>query len=124
MDAHDPTPAGETAQRIAAVMIEGFDRHYRLFRETSAEAKHRFEIAAWPEAQQAVRERIRYYDERVEECVQRLRKQLEAALHRPPRRSQAARARRDVLQLGRHAGAAADLRPQRLRVRARRRVDR
>ena len=69
MGDHDLTPAGEIAQRIAAVMIEGFDRHYRLFRETSAAAKHRFEVAAWPEAQQAVRERIRYYDERVEECV-------------------------------------------------------
>ena len=59
-------------------MIEGFDRHYRLFRETSAAAKERFEVAAWPEAQQAVRERIRYYDERVEECVARLREELDA----------------------------------------------
>src|SRR6478736_9939033 len=78
MGDHDLTPAGEIAQLIAGVMIEGFDRHYRLFRETSAEAKHRFEIAAWPKAQQAVRERIRYYDERVEECVQRLREELDA----------------------------------------------
>ena len=78
MGDHDPTPAGEISQRIAAVMIEGFDRHYWLFRETSAAAKHRFEVAAWPEAQQAVRERIRYYDERVEECVERLRDELDA----------------------------------------------
>src|SRR3954452_11238398 len=78
MGDHDSIPAGETAERIAAVMIEGFDRHYRLFRETSAGAKQRFERAAWPEAQQAVRERIRYYDERVEECVARLRDELDA----------------------------------------------
>ena len=59
-------------------MIEGFDRHYRLFRETSAGAKHRFEVAAWTEAQQAVRERIRFYDDRVRECVERLRDELDA----------------------------------------------
>src|SRR4051794_20387483 len=76
--AYDLTPAGEIAERITVVMIEGFDRHYRLFRETSAAAKQRFERAAWPEAQQAVRERIRYYDERVEECVARLRDELDA----------------------------------------------
>ena len=50
--------------------------------------------------------------------------QREAALHRPARRPQAARARRDVLQLGRHAGAAAHVRPQRLRLRAGRGLDR
>ena len=59
-------------------MIEGFDRHYRLFRETSADAKQRFEVAAWPEAQQAVQERIRFYDDRVEECVERLGDELDA----------------------------------------------
>ena len=118
-------------------MIEGFDRHYRVFRATSASAKDRFEIAEWPELQQAVRERIRFYDERVRECVERLETELdagslddatwrqrEAALHRPPRRPQAAGAGRDVLQLGRDPGAAADVRPQRLRVRAGRDLDR
>ena len=78
MTKRDPIEAGEIPHRIAAVMIEGFDRHYRLFRETSAAAKERFEVAAWPEAQQAVRERIRFYDERVEECVARLREELDA----------------------------------------------
>jgi len=61
------------AEAIAAVLIEGFNRHYRLFRETSAQAKLRFERAAWAEAQLAVQERIRFYDERVRENVQRLR---------------------------------------------------
>ena len=69
---------GGTAQRIADILIEGFDRHYRLFRETSAGAKHRFEVAAWTEAQQAVRERIRFYDDRVRECVERLLHELDA----------------------------------------------
>jgi isocitrate dehydrogenase kinase/phosphatase len=59
------------------VLIEGFNRHYRLFRESSAQAKERFERAAWPEAQLAVQERIRFYDERVRENVQRLRAEFD-----------------------------------------------
>jgi isocitrate dehydrogenase kinase/phosphatase len=60
-------------QRIAALLVEGFDRHYTLFRETSSRAKARFEAADWAGAQAAVRERIRYYDDRVREGVDRLR---------------------------------------------------
>jgi isocitrate dehydrogenase kinase/phosphatase len=66
-----------TAEAIAAVLIEGFNRHYRLFRETSAQAKGRFERAAWAEAQLAVQERIRFYDERVRENAQRLRTEFD-----------------------------------------------
>ena len=29
---------------IAQAMLDGFDRHYRLFRAASAEAKRRFEL--------------------------------------------------------------------------------
>ena len=65
------------AEAIAAVLIEGFNRHYRLFRETSAQAKVRFERGAWAEAQLAVQERIRFYDERVRENVQRLRTEFD-----------------------------------------------
>jgi isocitrate dehydrogenase kinase/phosphatase len=74
----EPTAASATARRIADVLIEGFDLHYRLFRETSAQAKERFEGAAWSDAQQAVKERIRFYDDRVRECVERLRDELDA----------------------------------------------
>ncbi len=66
-----------SAEAIAAVLIDGFNRHYRLFRETSAQAKVRFERAAWPAAQLAVQERIRFYDERVRENVQRLRTEFD-----------------------------------------------
>jgi isocitrate dehydrogenase kinase/phosphatase len=60
------------AEGIAQALIEGFDRHYMLFREASAMAKQRFEDARWHEVQEAVSERIRYYEERVRECVDRL----------------------------------------------------
>lgn len=58
------------------MLIEGFDKHYRLFRATSARAKERFERAEWAEQHRAVQERIRFYDERVLECVGRLRREF------------------------------------------------
>ncbi len=58
---------------IAQTMLQGFDRHYRLFREASASAKQRFEQADWHGQQKAQRERIEFYDLRVNEAVDRLR---------------------------------------------------
>lgn len=67
----------DAARQIATVLVEGFDKHYRLFRATSARAKGWFEAGAWAEQQRAVQERIRFYDERVLECVVRLRSELD-----------------------------------------------
>jgi isocitrate dehydrogenase kinase/phosphatase len=64
--------SGATAE-IATVLIEGFDKHYRLFRATSARAAELFDRGAWAELQHAVQERIRFYDQRVAECVELLR---------------------------------------------------
>ncbi len=64
---------------IAQAMLEGFDRHYRLFREASAQAKQRFEQADWHGQQRAQRERIEYYDKRVEEGVERLQREFDAS---------------------------------------------
>ena len=61
------------ALRIAREMVAGFDKHYRLFRECSAAAKTRFERADWLGVQNAVRERIQFYDDRVEETIGRLK---------------------------------------------------
>src|SRR3990172_1247470 len=68
----------QIAQGIAQALIEGFDKHYRLFRESSAGAKARFEAADWAAVQVAVRERIPFYDDRVKETVERLRSELRA----------------------------------------------
>ena len=65
------------ARRIASVLVEGFDRHYRLFRAASALAKQRFETGAWPALQYAMQQRILFYDERVRECVDRLAAEFE-----------------------------------------------
>jgi isocitrate dehydrogenase kinase/phosphatase len=72
------TQANDAAQQIADITIAGFDHHYRVFRQTSAAAKQFFEAAAWTMTQQAVKERIRFYDARVRECVDRLGEELDA----------------------------------------------
>jgi len=69
---------GTGAHQIALAMIQGFNKHYRLFRQTSREAKRRFEQADWLGVHKAVRERIRFYDDRVDECVERLRDEFDA----------------------------------------------
>ncbi len=66
------------AYAIARAMMDGFNRHYRLFRAESARAKHRFETADWHGQQRAQRERIEFYDLRVKECVRRLDKEFGA----------------------------------------------
>ncbi len=66
------------AYDIAKAMMDGFNRHYRLFRTESARAKHRFETADWHGQQRAARERIEFYDLRVKEAVQRLEKEFRA----------------------------------------------
>ena len=65
------------AYAIAQALLEGFNRHYRLFRETSAAAKRRFEQADWHGQQRAQAQRIEFYDQRVDEAVQRLRREFD-----------------------------------------------
>ena len=57
---------------IARALLDGFDRHYRLFRQASLEAKARFEAADWAGQQRAQVLRIEYYDTRVAEAAERL----------------------------------------------------
>ncbi|MEO6974052.1 MAG: isocitrate dehydrogenase kinase/phosphatase AceK regulatory subunit, partial [Rhodoferax sp.] len=66
------------AYDIAKAMVDGFNRHYRLFRTESARAKHRFETADWHGQQRAQRERIEFYDLRVRECFTRLEREFKA----------------------------------------------
>ena len=63
---------------IAKAMMNGFNRHYRLFRTESARAKHRFETADWHGQQRAQKERIEFYDLRVKECSNRLEAEFKA----------------------------------------------
>ncbi|MFZ6735243.1 bifunctional isocitrate dehydrogenase kinase/phosphatase [Undibacterium sp. Ji42W] len=64
--------SSQIAFDIARSILDGFDKHYRLFRASSQRAKQQFEAGDWKAAQVAARERIGYYDTRVRECVQAL----------------------------------------------------
>jgi isocitrate dehydrogenase kinase/phosphatase len=63
---------------IARAMLDGFNRHYQLFRAESQRAKHRFETQDWHGQQRAQRERIEFYDLRVKEATARLEKEFKA----------------------------------------------
>ncbi|WP_244305813.1 bifunctional isocitrate dehydrogenase kinase/phosphatase [Paraburkholderia lacunae] len=63
---------------VAQTMLEGFDRHYRIFRDAAIRARTLFEAADWHGLQKLARERITSYDERVEECVELLEDEYDA----------------------------------------------
>ena len=65
------------AESIAGVLVDGFNKHYRLFHESSAVAKQRFNKARWEEGQRAVRARIQFYDQRVNETTERLHREFD-----------------------------------------------
>ena len=65
------------AESIAGVLVDGFNKHYRLFHESSTVAKQRFDKARWQEGQQAVRARLQFYDKRVNETTERLRREFD-----------------------------------------------
>lgn len=69
--------SSQIAFDIARTMLDGFDKHYRLFRAASQGAKRHFESGDWQAAQIAARERISFYDTRVKECVQTLEDEYE-----------------------------------------------
>ncbi len=67
------------AFEIAQAMLGGFNRHYRLFRATTAEAKKRFERGDWHGQQRAQRERIEFYDLRVDEGIAMLEQRFQTS---------------------------------------------
>ena len=77
--AFPPALTDPRASDIAQAMLDGFDRHYSLFRQTSADAKRRFEEADWHGQQRAQRERIEYYDLRVAEASEVLQRDFRAS---------------------------------------------
>jgi isocitrate dehydrogenase kinase/phosphatase len=63
---------------VAETLLEGFDRHYRVFRETAIKAKGPFEAGDRQALQRLAREHITSYDDRVEECVTLLEDEYDA----------------------------------------------
>ena len=62
----------DLVKQIAGTILEGFNRHFALFREITRAARERFESADWEGEAAASRERIDYYDLRVDEAIQNL----------------------------------------------------
>lgn len=60
------------ALAIARVMLEGFDRHYGLFRYNAQQAKTCFESGAFQSIRRLASERIAFYDQRIEEASRQL----------------------------------------------------
>ena len=112
-----PTPADDPARAVALALLAGFDKHYALFRECARAAKRHFEAGQFLAIGHVARDRIDFYDRRVERDGRAARARVRrvgrrrrrrrgavdaraAPLRRAARRAPAARVRRDVLQLG------------------------
>jgi isocitrate dehydrogenase kinase/phosphatase len=61
------------ARRIAATILDGFDRHYRIFLAITAAARDRFAAGDWQGQRQAASERINLYTQRVTEATEQLK---------------------------------------------------
>lgn len=64
---------------IAKALVDGFDKHYQIFRATSWQAQGRFEQLDWQGQQDAQSARIEFYALRVAETVQSLRDDFDAS---------------------------------------------
>ena len=64
--------SADLVRRIAGTILEGFNRHFSLFRQITAAAQARFEAADWDGETAARKERIYYYDLRVNEAIDAL----------------------------------------------------
>ncbi|KAG0165175.1 hypothetical protein DFQ30_008868 [Apophysomyces sp. BC1015] len=63
---------------LAQTILDGFNRHYQIFRAAAIHAKRLFELGDWHGLQKLARERITSYDDRVRECVKRLEDEYDA----------------------------------------------
>jgi len=71
--------SSQYAYDMAQVILEGFDKHYRIFREASFNAKKNFESQNWHGIRELIKGRIDYYAERVSECIIVLDEEFDAA---------------------------------------------
>ena len=79
VDIVDPPAADDTALAIARVLLEGFNRHYALFRDCARAAKRYFEAGNWLAIHHIVHDRIDFYDRRCAETVERVEREFRSA---------------------------------------------
>jgi isocitrate dehydrogenase kinase/phosphatase len=82
-DAVDHARLDAMASAIAGVLLEGFDRHYALFRDCARAAKRHFEAGNWLAIGHVAGDRIDFYDRRVNEAVERLERMFGASFGGP-----------------------------------------
>ena len=64
--------SADLVKQIAGTILEGFNRHFSLFQKITGAAQARFEAADWEGETAARKERIYYYDLRVNEAIDNL----------------------------------------------------
>jgi isocitrate dehydrogenase kinase/phosphatase len=65
-----------SAHAIAQATLDGFNRHYALFRDCARMAKRHFEAGNWLAIAHTSQDRIDFYDRRVAETVSRLEREF------------------------------------------------
>ncbi len=66
----------DTWAGVAQAILDGFNRHYSLFRQYSREGKECFAAADWTKAAEVSRERIQGYELRVQETVDKIQREF------------------------------------------------
>ena len=69
----------QVSQTLAHLILKGFRHHYSLFQALTSQAQLHFANADWQSMQRISAERINYYDKRVNECIGRLKKRIDAS---------------------------------------------
>lgn len=65
-----------SAKSIAQLILSGFSKHYTLFQAFTKQAARHFADANWQKMQVIASERISFYDQRVNECIDEIKLQL------------------------------------------------
>ncbi len=74
-------PDDDVALALARALVEGFNKHYALFRECARAAKRHFEAGNWLAIGHVARDRIDFYDQRVNETFERVEREFRLAGH-------------------------------------------
>src|SRR5512141_1277307 len=72
-------PSTAQAQAVARSVLDGFNKHYALFRECARAAQHHFDAGNWLAIQHVGRDRIDFYDRRVQETADRVLREFRSA---------------------------------------------
>ena len=73
-------PGRTQVETIAHTILRGFDKHFRIFRKVTAEARDNFIRGDWMASRRAAIRRISLYDNRVRETINELRQGLKTGV--------------------------------------------